>query len=99
MVDELPVPAWTRGPLTPNNVSANADLVLGRSLVRVDRLEGRVGRAEVRGGMALEGGREQALAEISLGPSRIGVERVGDRTQVKLFARRAWYDQRVASLH
>lgn len=98
MVDELPIPGILKGPLTPNNVNAEAKLVLGPELVRVENLQGRVGRADVRGGATMDHGNERALAEIELGRSRVGVEKQGRKTHVNLLAGSHWYDKRVASL-
>ncbi|PTL74986.1 hypothetical protein DAT35_57320 [Vitiosangium sp. GDMCC 1.1324] len=93
MVDELPVPRIVKGLITPNNVTASADVSLGRSLVEMRNLQARVGRADVRGNATMAKKSLRTVAEVSLGSKRMGIVKDGESTHVKLLAGRDWYDR------
>jgi hypothetical protein len=85
------LPGWTRGLLTLQGLTANADVVLTRTRTRVHELEARGDKFHILGEYESRGEDERAAFLIETRLLRVGVKSLGGHTSLRLFTPVSWY--------
>lgn len=98
LLENTKVPRIARKLLTPNHVTAKAEVGLGRRWVRLDGLRARVGRTQVRATARLNGTSTQIASELALGSLRAGIQQVGNHRKLRLFPAATWYPGTASTL-
>jgi hypothetical protein len=92
------LPGWTRGLLTLEGLTANADVVLAPSRTRIHALEARGGKFEILGEYDRRADGERAVFLLESGLLNVGVHSDGGHASVRLLASRDWFARESAAV-
>ena len=92
------LPKWTRGLLTLEGLTADADVTLGSKRTRIHALEARGGEFHILGEYARSDGDARGAFLLETHLLRVGVRTRDGIASVHLLAPRTWYEQESAAI-
>ncbi len=90
---EAQLPAWTRGLVELDDLSATGTVSLGPSLTRVERLDARGGSFHIRGRYLRDKAVRDGAFLIESGALSVGIELQPGATKLRLLGATKWYEE------
>ena len=92
------LPAWTRGLLTLESLTADAEILLAPERTRVHALEARGGEFHILGEYARRSGEERGVFLLESRLLRVGVHAHDGQASLHLLGVRSWFQQQSAAI-